>query len=162
MQQVFAGCRQSLLGDGPSRHYLSNPCVGAWTPTPQCSPGALARFFPEDNGLTSDVTRLAHQTLPAMQLPQGISFRGCSHSLMFRLPRSLDPQVAPTAEEQSPQGSRAVYTTHNSVDCLPRGVVSLRIRREQLIRLDLTSAELSRNLTSWIAALSAAPTSIKI
>ncbi|MBW1692244.1 MAG: hypothetical protein JRJ70_16155, partial [Deltaproteobacteria bacterium] len=35
-----------------------------------------------------------------------------------------------------------------------------RIRHEQLIRLDLTSAELSRNLTSWIAALSAAPTSI--
>ncbi|MBW2310437.1 MAG: hypothetical protein JRF35_05105 [Deltaproteobacteria bacterium] len=39
-------------------------------------------------------------------------------------------------------------------------MVSLRIRHEQLIRLDLTSAELSRNLTSWIAALSAAPTSI--
>jgi len=31
----------------------------------------------------------------------------------------------------------------------------------QLIRLDLTSAELSRSLTSWIAALSAAPTSFQ-
>jgi len=27
-------------------------------------------------------------------------FRGCSHSLMFRLPRSLDPQVAPTASQK--------------------------------------------------------------
>jgi hypothetical protein len=60
-----------------SRHYLCNPYVGAWTPTPQCSPGALARFFPGDNGLTSDVIGPAHQTLPAMQLQQGKVFRGC-------------------------------------------------------------------------------------
>ena len=51
---------QSLLGVGPSRHYLCNPCVGAWTPTPQRPSGALARFFPEGNGLTSNVTRSAH------------------------------------------------------------------------------------------------------
>jgi hypothetical protein len=31
-------------------------------------------------------------------------YRGCSHSLMFRLPRLLDPQVAPTAEAFGPQG----------------------------------------------------------
>ena len=36
IRQVFAGCRQSLLEDGPSRHYLCNPCVSAWPPTPQC------------------------------------------------------------------------------------------------------------------------------
>jgi len=72
--RYFAGCCEPLLGDGPSRHYLCNPCVGAWTPTPQCSPGALARFFPEDNGLTSDVTSSAHQTTPAMQLQQETIF----------------------------------------------------------------------------------------
>ena len=38
-------------------------------------------------------------------------FRGCSQSVMFKLPYSLDPQVAPTAVAQSPQGGRAVYTT---------------------------------------------------
>jgi hypothetical protein len=38
-------------------------------------------------------------------------FRGCSHSVMFRLPHLRDPQVAPTAEARSPLGSRAVYTT---------------------------------------------------
>ena len=53
---------------------------------------------------------------------------------MFRLPRSLGPQVAPTAAFQL--GGRAVYTTHNSVGYLPRVVVSLRVRIGQLIRLD--------------------------
>ena len=38
-----------------------NPYVGAWTPTPQCPSGALARFFPEGNGLTSNVTGSAHR-----------------------------------------------------------------------------------------------------
>lgn len=142
-QRVFAGRHQSLLGDGLSRHYLCNPCVGAWTPTPQCSPGALARFFPGDTGLTSDVTSSAHQTTPAMQLQQGILFRGCSHSLMFRLPRSLDLQVAPTAKAQSLQGSQAVYTTHSSVGYLPQDVASLRVRYEQLTRLDFHQLDCS-------------------
>jgi hypothetical protein len=62
---------------------------------------------------------------------------------MFRLPRSLDPQVAPTAEAQSLQGSRAVYTTHSSVGYLPRDVASLRIRHEQLIRLDFHQLDCS-------------------
>ena len=142
LRYVFAGCCEPLLEDGPSRHYLCNPYVGAWTRTPQCSPGALARFFPGDNGLTSDVTGLAHQTTPIMQLQQGILFRGCSHSVMFRLPRSLDPQIAPTAVVL-PQGGRAVYTTHSSVGYLPRDVVSLRIRHEQLIRLDFHQLDCS-------------------
>ena len=73
-QQVFAGCCKPLLGDDPSRHNLYNPYVGAWTTTPQCPPGAITRFFPGDNGLTSDVTSSAHQTTPAMQLQQGTNF----------------------------------------------------------------------------------------
>jgi hypothetical protein len=62
--QVFAGCCQPLLGNGPSRHYLCNPCVGAWTPAPLCLSGALARFFPESIGLTLDVRRSARQFPP--------------------------------------------------------------------------------------------------
>ncbi len=45
VRAVFAGCRQSLLRDGPSRHYLCDPCVGARTPTPPRSPTAYVRFF---------------------------------------------------------------------------------------------------------------------
>ena len=62
---------------------------------------------------------------------------------MFRLPRSLGPQVAPTAEALSPQSGRAVYTTHSSVGYLPRDVASLRIRHEQLIRLDFHQLDCS-------------------
>jgi len=80
---------------------------------------------------------------PAMQLQQGRASRGCSHSIMFRLPRSLDPQIAPTAEALSLQGGRAVYTTHSSVGYLRRDVVSLRIRHEQLIRLDFHQLDCS-------------------
>jgi hypothetical protein len=81
--------------------------------------------------------------LPAMQLQQGSAFRGCSHYIMFRLPRSLDPQVAPTAEVLTLQVGRAVYTTHSSVGYLPRDVASLRIRHEQLIRLDFHQLDCS-------------------
>ena len=34
-----------------------------------------------------------------------------SYSLMFRLPRSLGPQIAPTGADLRPRGSRAVYPT---------------------------------------------------
>jgi hypothetical protein len=110
-RRVFAGCCQPLLGDGPSRHYLCDPCVGAWTHTPPRSPGALAHYFPEDIGLAPRETRSARGMISAMQLPQRAVFRGCSHSFTFRLPRSLGPQVAPTATAMLP-GGRAVYTTH--------------------------------------------------
>jgi len=132
--------RQSLLGVGPSRHYLCNLCAGAWTPTPWRPSGAFARFFPKGTGLTSDVTSSARQTIPIMQFQPGYIFRGCSHSLMFRLPRSLNPQVAPTAELQ---GGQAVYTTHSPVGYLPRDVASLRIRHERLIRLDFHQQDCS-------------------
>ena len=137
------GNNSAGLGVGPSRHYLCNLCAGAWTPTPWRPSGAFARFFPKGTGLTSDVTSSARQTIPIMQLQPGYIFRGCSHSLMFRLPRSLDPQVAPTAEDLSLQGSQAVYTTHSLVDYLPQNVVSLRIRHEQLIRLDFHQLDCS-------------------
>ena len=80
---------------------------------------------------------------PCNATSTGDYFRGCSHSLMFKLPHSLDPQVAPTAKAQSLQGSRAVYTTHSSVGYLPRDVASLRVRHEQLTRLDFHQLDCS-------------------
>jgi len=92
--------------------------------------------------------------IPAMQLPQGETFRGCSHSFIFRLPYLLDLQAAPTAVSpqgsqaclppacrlpvgrQGRQGRQAVYTTHRPARCRFRDVASLRVRHEQLTRLD--------------------------
>src|SRR5262249_4579456 len=83
--RVFAGCGQSLLEDGRSRHYRGDPYGGAWTLTPQCPSGASARFFPEDDGGPSPDRTVRTLDLPAMQLPQGIPFeaaviRSCSGS----------------------------------------------------------------------------------
>ena len=79
------------------RHYLCNPCVGAWTHTPPRLSSALTHSYLESTGLTPRKTRLAREIVPAMQLQQGAVFRGCSHSIIFRLRRSLGPQIAPTA-----------------------------------------------------------------
>ena len=53
---VFAGCRQPLLDGGPSRRYLRMSFLGCLAPYPGVSPGALARFFPEDSGLPPSLT----------------------------------------------------------------------------------------------------------
>ena len=61
---VFAGCRQPLLTDGPSRRYLCNLCIGAWTLTPRCFFGAFTRFFPKNIGLTLGLRRFGTSGLP--------------------------------------------------------------------------------------------------
>jgi hypothetical protein len=45
-QRIFAGCLLSLTEDGPSRRYLRNPYIGAWTPTPWCSYRCTYSFLP--------------------------------------------------------------------------------------------------------------------
>ncbi len=47
LQRVFAGCRQSLLGDGPSRRYLRASFSACLDLCPGASLGAPTRFFPE-------------------------------------------------------------------------------------------------------------------
>src|SRR4029453_5165014 len=96
--RVLAGCCVPLLGVGLSRRYLLNLSLGAWTRTPPRSSGALARFFPDDIGLPSVSTGSARRNIHHdSNFYDGHRFRGCSHSLMFRLPYLLGLQVAPTA-----------------------------------------------------------------
>ena len=122
---------QSLLEDGPSRRYLCNPCIGAWTLTPRCFSGAHARFFPKNIGLTLELRRSAHPDYPCNATSTRQDFRGCSSaSGGFRLPYLLDLQVAPTAEAQSLQGGQAVYTTQWTCGYPTRTVVSLHILHE--------------------------------
>jgi hypothetical protein len=97
VRAVFAGCRQSLLGDGPSRHYLCDPCAGARTHTPPRSSAARVHSLTEDTGLTPRETGSARETIPTWQFLRGAVFRGCSHSFTFGLLHSLGPQTAPTA-----------------------------------------------------------------
>ena len=109
-QRVFAGCRQSLLVDAPSRRYLHNLCIGAWTPTPRCSSGALARFFPEDNGLTSKGTRSAHRKYPDNATSTGNAISGLQSFLYVQAPILARPPGC-THRITFVMGSRAFYTT---------------------------------------------------
>ena len=69
--QVFAGCHESLLVDGLSRHYLYNLCIGAWIHTPPCSLSAHTHFFLRNINLTFAGTRSAHGTIPAIATSAG-------------------------------------------------------------------------------------------
>src|SRR4030042_724137 len=153
LRRVFAGCHQSLLEIGPSRRYLCNPSIGAWTLTPGCLSGALVRFFPESYSLSLVAPPSAHPTTAAMQLQRRPLFRGGSHFIMFRLPWSLAPQVAPTAQALCPVGSQGVYATQWSGSRLP-----------ELWYPYMTESDNYHDgtFTRWIAALSAAPCNIKV
>jgi len=63
-RQVFAGCRHSLLPDGPSRRYLCESFTTCKDPYPGGSCGALTRFFPQDIGLPREISRSAFPRNP--------------------------------------------------------------------------------------------------
>ena len=111
VRAVFAGCCQPLLGDGPSRRYLCDPCVGARTHTPPRSSAANVRCFTKDAGLTPRETGSTRGFTPTQQLRWGAVYRGCSHSITFGLLRSLDLQVAPTA---APKGTEPPGLSHHA------------------------------------------------
>jgi hypothetical protein len=97
IHKVFAGCCQSLLGLGLSRRYLCESFSACLDPYPGCSCGALARFFPQDNGLPDIRTRSAHRVPHTMATSVRRLFRGYSHSIIFRPADLLATPVAPTA-----------------------------------------------------------------
>ena len=109
---VFAGCRQSLLTDGPSRYYPCTPCVGAWTHTPPSPVGALALFFPTDLGLASRETRSAKRNYPCHATSPGSCFSRLQSFATFRLLRSLGPRIAPTAP---PRGGGQLGRLHHAL-----------------------------------------------
>ena len=148
IRRVFAGCRQSLLEDGLSRCYLCNPSMGAWTLTPGCLSGALVRFFPESPSLTLVAPSSAHPPFRRNATSTATRFRGGSHFVMFRLPWSLAPQVAPTAQAPRPAGSQGVYATQWTGSYLPE------LWYHYMTETDNYHGG---SFTRWFAALSAAP-----
>jgi len=89
--RVFAGCRQPLLGPGPSRHYLCNPCLGAWTHTPPSPLSASAQSFLKGPGLAPREPRSADGTTPATQLPQGAVISGRQSFASLQAPTLARP-----------------------------------------------------------------------
>jgi hypothetical protein len=93
---VFAGCRQSLLGDGPSRRYLRKSFPRCLDPYPGAPHGASARFFPGGIGLPRVANGSAMRNDRATTSARN-RFRGYSHSFIFRPLDLLATQVVPTA-----------------------------------------------------------------
>ena len=92
--------------------------------------------------------RSAREIVPAMQRQQGAVFRGCSHSFIFRLLRSLGPQIASTAASScwaagpfTPRIARVV--THSVSDPRTCAASGVRVRLGQLTRLDLHQLDCS-------------------
>jgi len=98
LRLVLAGCCKPLLVDGGSRRCLHVLCVGAWTHTPPRSSGAGPVFSPEDIGLLPTRTGSARGKTHDVTSAWGTSFRGCSHSIIFRLQHLLGSRVTPTAD----------------------------------------------------------------
>jgi hypothetical protein len=94
--RVFAGCCESLLEVGPSRRYLCKSFSTCLDPYPGCSCGARARYFPHDYGLPGVPNRSALGRIHTIATSVCGSYRGCSHSLMFKPADLLATLVAHT------------------------------------------------------------------
>ncbi len=81
-RQVFAGCCQPLLEDGPSRCYLHNLCKGAWTLTPprSCRSRSFGRPYrtlrPMDSGLAARGHELGTRIYPCNATSTGSFISG--------------------------------------------------------------------------------------
>ena len=136
VRRVLAGCRQSLLGDGPSRHYLCNPCVGAWTHTPPRLSSALAHSLPREHRPHATEDAFGTRNCPCNATSTGSRISGLQSFVYLQAPTLARP---PDCIHRSifVLGGRAVYTTHRPGGYPFRDVASLRVRLGQLTRLDL-------------------------
>ena len=106
---------------------ISSISVEALGPVPRRASAVPLPVSSRRTSASPYVQEVRRAETPAMMATSMTNrLRGCSHSVMFRLPHLLDPQIAPTAEAPSPLGSRAVYTTLWTCGYPPRTVVSLR------------------------------------
>ncbi len=134
-QWVFAGCSKSLLGNGPSRRYFRESFPRCLDLYPGGPSGAHARYFPEDIGLRHVGNGSALHVIRTATSVREI-LRGCSHSLMFRLPRLQRPPDCAHRSGAYPACSHLgrlrraagpLYSTQNSCGYPTRAVVSLRV-----------------------------------
>ena len=121
--QVAAGpCWEEALPD-----VLSSICVEVLGPVPRRVSSVHLPVSSRRTSASPYMQLVRRAETPAMMATSMTNrFRGCSHSVMFRLPHLLGPQVAPTAEALCLLGSRAVYTTQRTCGYPTRTVVSLR------------------------------------
>jgi len=122
LQVAACPCWEEALPD-----VISSICVEVLGPVPRRASAVPMPVSSRRTSASPYVQEVRRAETPAMMATSMTNqFRGCSHSVMFRLPHLLGPQVAPTVEAQSLLGSRAVYATQRTCGYPSRTVVSLR------------------------------------
>jgi len=99
-------CRlpQAPAGKWPFPALSLQSLHGCLDPYPAAFPRCIYPFLPGEHRPHVRSETFGTPTYSHIATSVGHAFRGCSHSVMFRPPCSLDPQVAPTADAQRPQG----------------------------------------------------------
>jgi hypothetical protein len=91
-RQVFAGCRQSLLGAGPSRRYLRRSVPGCLGSCPGGANGCSCLFLPRwPSAFPNPSRRVGFPRYPAKRLRSGGAFRDHRHFLRSGLLACLPP-----------------------------------------------------------------------
>jgi len=121
LQVAVSPCWEEALPD-----VISSISVEVLGPVPRRASAVPLPVSSRRTAASPYVQEVRRAETPAMMATSMTNrFRGCSHSVMFRLPHLLGPQVAPTAEALSLLGSRAVYATQRTCGYPTRTVVSL-------------------------------------
>jgi hypothetical protein len=106
---------------------ISSLWVEVRGPVPRRASSVLLPVSSRRASASPHVQQVRRAETPAMMATSMTNrFRGCSHSVRFRLPHLQGSQVAPTVEAQRLLGSRTVYATHRTCGYPSRTVVSLR------------------------------------
>jgi hypothetical protein len=122
VQVAACPCWEEALPD-----VLSSICVEVLGPVPRRASSVPLPVSSRRTSASPYMQEVRRAETPAMIATSMTNrFRGCSHSVMFRLPHLQGPQVAPTVEAQRLLGSRAVYPTQRTCGYPSRTVVSLR------------------------------------
>lgn len=143
-------CRlpQAPAGKWPFPALSLQSLHGCLDPYPAAFPRCIYPFLPGEHRPHVRSETFGTPIYSHIATSVGHAFRGCSHSVMFRPPCSIDPQVAPTAVNYNSQGGRAVYTTQWTCG----------YPHELWYRYMPESGNWhGGTLTRWIAALPAAP-----
>jgi len=113
IRRAFAGCRQSLLGVGPSRRYLCKLYTGTRPPAPSLFPSAYARFFLENIGLATAGMKLGSRNDPCNATSAGGKISGLQAFRYVRVPVFASPPGCTHRWSSEPLRAARTFTPRN-------------------------------------------------
>jgi hypothetical protein len=140
LRQVFAGCCQPLLEDGPSRRYLRNLCRGAWTHTPPRSCRSRPFGYPS---IRSGTSTAGHRPRPSLD-GFGTRVFPCNATSTGRVFSGLQS----FAHVQAPRLARSPGCTYRCAEHRAAGPVTSR-NEHVVTRLDHSRFYMNRDIATY-------------